>query len=168
MVPMVLSVVVLVWKVKERTIADEIAAQDPEEEPALDAGGKSAPMDKAVKRSLLFILFSVALWFMQRLYEGVRDSAYEIIQKKGATYYGIAMAVRRIAECIVRNERSILPVSSLIEGHYGLDGICMGVPTIIGSSGVQKVLDIPLSEEEQQKLTASADALKKVLDTIEL
>jgi len=105
---------------------------------------------------------------MQRLYEGVRDSAYEIIQKKGATYYGIAMAVRRIAECIVRNERSILPVSSLIEGHYGLDGICMGVPTIVGSSGVQKVLDIPLNEEEQQKLTASADALKNVLDTIEL
>jgi len=61
---MALSVVVLVWKVKERTIADEVAAQEPEEEPAFDAGGKPAPMDKAVKRSLLFILFSVALWFM--------------------------------------------------------------------------------------------------------
>lgn len=105
---------------------------------------------------------------MQRLYEDVRDSAYEIIEKKGATYYGIAMAVRRIAECIVRNEHSILPISSLIQGHYGLDGICMGVPTIVGSSGVQKVLDIPLSEEEQEKLAASADALKKVLDTIQL
>lgn len=105
---------------------------------------------------------------MQRLYEGVRDSAYQIIEKKGATYYGIAMAVRRIAECIVRNEHSILPVSSFIEGHYGLDGICMGVPTIVGSSGVQKVLDIPLSEEEQEKLSNSADALKKVLDTIQL
>ena len=105
---------------------------------------------------------------MQKLYEDVRDSAYEIIRKKGATYYGIAMAVRRIAECVVRNERSILPVSSLIQGHYGLNDICMGVPTVVGSGGVQKVLDIPLNEEEQQKLLTSANALKKVLDTLEL
>ncbi len=105
---------------------------------------------------------------MEKLYEGVRDSAYEIIERKGATYYGIAMAVRRIAECIQRNEHSILPVSSLIQGHYGLHDICMGVPTIVGSSGVEKVLDIPLSEEEQQKLLASAEALKKVLDTLDL
>ena len=105
---------------------------------------------------------------MRNLYESVRDSAYEIIRKKGATYYGIAMAVRRIAECIVRNEHSILPVSSLIEGHYGLSGVCMGVPTIVGSAGVEKVLDIPLSAEEQKQLLDSADALKKVLNTIEL
>lgn len=105
---------------------------------------------------------------MERLYEDVRDSAYEIIRKKGATYYGIAMAVRRIAECIVRNEHSILPVSSLIEGHYGLSGICMGVPTIVGSCGIQKVLDIPLNEEEQQKLAFSAAALKTVLDTLDI
>ncbi len=105
---------------------------------------------------------------MEKLYEGVRDSAYEIIERKGATYYGIAMAVRRIAECIQRNEHSILPISSLIQGHYGLQDICMGVPTIVGSSGVEKVLDIPLNEDEQQKLLASADALKKVLETLDL
>ena len=105
---------------------------------------------------------------MQQLYEDVRDSAYQIIERKGATYYGIAMAVRRIAECILRNEHSILPVSSLIQGHYGLQNICMGVPCIVGSSGVEKVLDIRLSEDEQQKLLASADALKKVLDTLDL
>jgi L-lactate dehydrogenase len=104
---------------------------------------------------------------MQRLYEDVRDSAYQIIEKKGATYYGIAMAVRRIAECIVRNEHSILPISSFIEGHYGLNGVCMGVPTIVGSSGVEKVLEIHLSDEEQQQLTSSAQALGKVLDTID-
>ncbi|WP_411676567.1 L-lactate dehydrogenase [Caproicibacter sp.] len=105
---------------------------------------------------------------MQKLYEDVRDSAYEIIQKKGATYYGIAMAVRRIAECIMRDERSILPVSSLIEGHYGLNGICMGIPTIVGSEGVEKVVDIGLSGDEQLKLLKSAESLKKVLDTLEL
>lgn len=105
---------------------------------------------------------------MQKLYEGVRDSAYEIIRKKGASYYGIAMAVRRIAECILRDERSILPVSSLIEGHYGLSGVCMGVPTIVGSKGAEKVLDIKLSPDEQQELQRSAAALKKVLDTLDL
>lgn len=105
---------------------------------------------------------------MQKLYESVRDSAYEIIRKKGASYYGIAMAVRRIAECILRNEHSILPVSSLIEGHYGLNGVCMGVPTIVGSGGVEKVLDIRLSPEEQAELQRSAEALKQVLDTLDL
>lgn len=105
---------------------------------------------------------------MQKLYENVRDSAYDIIKKKGATYYGIAMAVCRIAECIQRNEHSILPVSSLIEGHYGLDGVCMSVPTIVGSEGVEKVLDIQLSGDEQLKLLRSSEALKKVLDTLDL
>lgn len=104
---------------------------------------------------------------MQKLYEDVRDSAYEIIKKKGATYYGIAMAVRRIAECIVRDEHSILPVSSLIEGHYGLSGICMGIPAIVGSRGVEKVVDIGLSGEEQLKLLRSAQALQEVLGAID-
>ncbi len=105
---------------------------------------------------------------MQKLYEDVRDSAYEIIKKKGATYYGIAMSVRRISECILRDEHSILPVSSLIEGHYGLNGLCMGVPTIVGRKGIEKVLDINLSGEEQLQLMQSAEALKKVLDSLDL
>ena len=104
---------------------------------------------------------------MQKLYEDVRDSAYEIIKKKGATYYGIAMAVRRIAECIMRDEHSILPVSSLIEGHYGLSGVCMGIPAIVGSKGVEKVVDIGLSGEEQLELLRSAQALQKVLGAVD-
>lgn len=109
-----------------------------------------------------------AMHTMQRLYEDVRDSAYEVIAKKGATYYAIALAVRRIAECIVRDEHSILPVSSLIKGHYGLDGICMGLPAIVGRSGVEKVLDIPLNDTEQKNLLSSAETLKEVLDEIKL
>ena len=105
---------------------------------------------------------------MKELYDDVRGSAYEIIKKKGATYYGIAMSVRRIATCILRDERSILPVSSLIEGHYGLNGLCMGVPTIVGSGGIEKVLDINLSGEEQLELMHSADELKKVLASLDL
>lgn len=105
---------------------------------------------------------------MKELYDDVHDSAYEIIKKKGATYYGIAMSVRRIATCILRDERSILPVSSLIQGHYGLEGLCMGVPTVVGSDGIEKVLDINLSGEEQLELMHSADELKKVLASLDL
>ena len=105
---------------------------------------------------------------MERIYTDVRDSAYEIIEKKGATYYGIAMVVRRICESIIRNEHSILPISSLICGHYGLEDVCMGVPTVVGRNGAETVLDIPLNGLEQRKLMASADALRKVLDGIEL
>jgi L-lactate dehydrogenase len=102
------------------------------------------------------------------LYEEVKNSAYRIIEKKGATYYGIALSVRRICECIVRDEHSILSVSSLIQGHFGLTDLCMGVPTILGSKGVERVLDIGLNQEEQAELERSATALKQVLQEIQL
>ncbi|MBE6721440.1 L-lactate dehydrogenase [Caproicibacterium amylolyticum] len=104
----------------------------------------------------------------QLLYEEVKNSAYRIIEKKGATYYGIALSVRRICECIVRDEHSILSVSSLIQGHFGLTDLCMGVPTILGSKGVERVLDIGLNQEEQAELERSATALKQVLQEIQL
>lgn len=105
---------------------------------------------------------------MQKLYQDVRDSAYEVIQKKGATYYAVAMAVRRIAECIVRDEHSVLPVSSLIMGRYGLDDVCMGIPAIVGKNGVENVLDIPLNEDEQRNLISSAEKLKNVLNKLSI
>lgn len=67
---------------------------------------------------------------MQRIYEDVRDSAYEIIKRKGATYYGIAMAVARIAECIVKDEQAVLPVSVILEGAYGLSGLALSLSLI--------------------------------------
>lgn len=93
---------------------------------------------------------------LQHIYENVRDAAYSIIESKGATYYGIGMAVRRIAEAIVRDEHSVLPVTSLIQGHYGVDGICLGLPSIVGRNGVEAVLDIPLSADELARLQGSA------------
>jgi len=97
------------------------------------------------------------------IYESVRDSAYEVIERKGATYYGIAMAVMKIIVSIIRDEHSVLPVSCYIDGHYGLSDLCIGVPAIVGNEGVEKVLDIPLDEEEQQKLSASVQTLKNVI-----
>lgn len=102
---------------------------------------------------------------MDRIYRTVRDSAYEIIERKGATYYGVAMAVSRIAESIIRNEHSVLPVSSLMEGEYGLTDLCISVPTIVSAKGAEQVLEIPLSQEEKEKLQKSAAELKKVLDS---
>lgn len=102
---------------------------------------------------------------MDRIYRTVRDSAYEIIERKCATYYGVAMAVSRIAESIIRNEHSVLPVSSLMEGEYGLTDLCISVPTIVSAKGAEQVLEIPLSQEEKEKLQKSAAELKKVLDS---
>ena len=105
---------------------------------------------------------------MQKIYESVRDSAYEIISRKSATYYGIAMAVGRIAECIVKDEHSILPVSVALAGQYGLSNLALSVPSIVGKNGVEKVLEIPLSESENAALHASAAQMREVIKTLEM
>ncbi len=103
---------------------------------------------------------------LHRLYEEVRDSAYEVIKRKGATYYGIAMAVLRIVRAIIRDEHSVLPVSCYVQGHYGIDDLCVGVPAIIGERGIENVLDIPLSGKEQRLLQDSAQRLRSVLNDL--
>ena len=78
------------------------------------------------------------------------------------------MAVARIAESIVRDERSVLSVSSLMEGEYGLNDLCISVPTIVSQKGAEQVLEIPLSEKEQAELKKSAEELHKVLESLDL
>ena len=84
---------------------------------------------------------------MNRLYQEVRDSAYHIIERKGATYYGVAVAVKRIAEAIVKNEHAVLPISSLMQGEFGLSDLCLSIPTVVGNKGVEMVVDIYLDNE---------------------
>ncbi|WP_296875177.1 L-lactate dehydrogenase [Thomasclavelia sp.] len=105
---------------------------------------------------------------MERLAQEVRDSAYEIIERKGATYYGVAVAVKRIATAIVKDEHAVLPVSSLMQGEFGLNDICLSIPTVVGQNGVEKVVDIYLNNEENEKLQASAKALKEILADLDL
>lgn len=105
---------------------------------------------------------------MSRLYEDVRDSAYRIIERKGATYYGIAMAVARIAECLVKDEQAILPVSAGLHGEYGLTGLALSIPSVIGKNGIEKILEIPLSGSERAGLQDSAAQLKAVIDRLNL
>ena len=101
---------------------------------------------------------------METLAAGVKNSAYEIIDKKCATYYGIAMSVRRVCEAIVRDEKSILPVSSVQHGSYGIQDVALSLPAVVGKDGVETIVPIALSEEEIAALRASAQTLKDVLD----
>ena len=104
----------------------------------------------------------------RHIQEMVKNSAYEIIERKKATYYGVAMAVRRICEAIARDEKSILSISSLMEGQYGLTDICLSMPAIVGADGVEEKIPISLDEDEITKLMASARALKEIADSLDL
>ena len=101
---------------------------------------------------------------MEKIAEEVKNSAYEIIEKKHATYYGIAMSVRRICEAIIRDEKSILPVSSIQSGEYGIEKVALSLPAIVGRRGVEKVVPIELSESEKEQLVKSANTLKEVIE----
>ena len=105
---------------------------------------------------------------MDRMYRLVRDSAYEIIRRKGATYYGIAMAVGRIAECIVKDEHAVLPVSAVLDGQYGLKNLALSIPSIVGRRGLEEVLEISLSREEGEALFASARQLEEVIQSLQV
>ena len=100
---------------------------------------------------------------MYKIAEDVKNSAYEIIRKKKATYYGIAMSVKRICEAIVRNEKSILPVSSMLHGEYGIDGVSLSLPAIVGKDGFETHVPIQLSQDEIEKLQQSARILHDIL-----
>ena len=100
--------------------------------------------------------------------EKVKNSAYEIISRKRATYFGVAMAVKRICEVIVRDERSILPVSTAMTGAYGIDGVVLSMPCVVGKDGIETQVPIVLTDEEIKKLQKSADILKEIYSSIEL
>ncbi|MBZ9687156.1 L-lactate dehydrogenase [Clostridium estertheticum] len=97
------------------------------------------------------------------IYNDVKQAAYNVIEKKGATYYAVALAIKRIVEAILSNENSILTVSSMLKGEYGIQDVYMGVPTIIGRQGVKKTLQVKLSEDESAQLIESSKVLKSVI-----
>ena len=98
---------------------------------------------------------------MQRIADDVKNAAYEIIERKKATYYGIAMAVKRICECIVRDEKSVLPVSNRMHGAFGIEDITLSMPAVVGKNGVEVQMPITLSAAEEAALKKSAAILKQ-------
>lgn len=100
----------------------------------------------------------------RRIADEVRNAAYEIIKRKHATYYGIAMSVTRLCTAIMRDEKCVLPVSSLMVGEYGLSDICISMPTIVGRDGIECRVPISLDDDEFGELHRSAAALSDVID----
>lgn len=104
---------------------------------------------------------------LEKIHDGVVNAAYEIIEKKKATYYGIGMALNRLVRAIIDNENSILTVSAYLENKYNQDDIYIGVPAIINSKGVRELLELELSEEEQKKFDNSCKLMKEMRKEIE-
>jgi L-lactate dehydrogenase len=99
----------------------------------------------------------------KQIEESVRTSAYHIIGYKGATYFAVGQALMRITSAIVRNEKSVLTVSTVLDGELGLGKVCLGVPSIVGEAGVERILDLQLPRIEQEKLVHSANVLKQAI-----
>jgi L-lactate dehydrogenase len=93
----------------------------------------------------------------------VRESAYHIIEAKGYTSYGVSLAVLRISEAVLRNEMSLLTVSTLLRGEYGLRDLCISVPCLVGANGIERVLETDLSEDERGRLMESARVVSGAL-----
>ena len=102
----------------------------------------------------------------ERIAREVKDSAYHIINYKGATYYAIGMALVRIVGAILQDQSSILTVSAFLDGEYGLHDVCLGVPCVLGQAGVVKIVEAPLDMEEQKALEKSAASLKDALKNL--
>ena len=89
-------------------------------------------------------------------------AAYKIIAAKRATYYGIGMALRRVARAILQNEGSVLTVSAYLTGEYGQNDVNVGVPCVIGREGIRRVIELDLTEEEKDQFAASCNFLREV------
>lgn len=98
--------------------------------------------------------------------EQVRRAAPEVVRRKGHTSFAIGMCVRRICEALLRNERTVLAVSTLLQGEYGIAGVYMGTPCIVGKHGIEQVIELELNEREREGMKASADVLRRTLDDL--
>ena len=96
----------------------------------------------------------------------MKESAYHIINYKGATYYGIGMALVRIVGAILQDQRSVLTVSTFLDGEYGIGDVCLGIPTVVGQAGAIKVVEAPLTAQEQESLENSAHILQQALQDL--
>ena len=97
------------------------------------------------------------------VFYSVRDAAYHIIEKKGATFYGIAVSLARITKAIFNDENAILPLSVYLDGEYGQHDVFIGIPAVINRDGIRKAIEIPLTDVEKGNLQHSADTLRKVI-----
>ncbi|NLP50934.1 L-lactate dehydrogenase [Bacillus sp. RO1] len=103
---------------------------------------------------------------LNNLFVSVRDAAYQIIERKGATYYGIAMGLVRLTKAILQNENSILTVSAYLDGEYESEDIYIGVPAIVNRNGIREILQLDLSEKETEQFQHSVQVLSEIKDKV--
>ncbi|MEA4909472.1 MAG: L-lactate dehydrogenase [Chloroflexi bacterium] len=103
-----------------------------------------------------------------KIFTQTRDAAYEIINRKGATYYAVATGLLRIVEAILRDQGTVLSVSSLMQDYYGIDGVYLSLPTVIDRDGIKRVVRLKLEQEEIDGLKRSADILQTTIQQIDL
>lgn len=97
-----------------------------------------------------------------KIEDDVRNKAYEIINRKGATFYGVTTALMRISKAILRDENSVLPIGAPMNGEYGLNDLYIGTPAVVNASGVAKVIEVPLNDREKKAMAESAKQLEEV------
>lgn len=105
---------------------------------------------------------------LERIFKQTRDAAYEIIERKGATYYAVATGILRIVEAILRDQRTVLSVSSLMEDYYDIHDVCLSLPTVIDRGGVERVIRLQLNLEEIEGIRQSAKILKDTILQLDL
>jgi L-lactate dehydrogenase len=105
---------------------------------------------------------------MENIFLQTRDAAYHIIERKGATFYAVAAGLMRITEAILRDQSTVLSISSLINGYHGLTDVCFSLPTVIDRGGIEKVLHLELDKDEINKLRDSASVLKTTINNLGL
>ncbi|MDK2814170.1 MAG: L-lactate dehydrogenase [Thermoanaerobacter sp.] len=106
--------------------------------------------------------------FRDEIFNDVVRAAYTIIEKKGATYYAVALAVKRIVEAILKDEHSILTVSSPLTGQYGVTNVALSLPSVVGRNGIVNILELPLSQEEIDAFRRSAEIIKGVIQELDI
>ncbi|PIU40888.1 MAG: L-lactate dehydrogenase [Candidatus Omnitrophica bacterium CG07_land_8_20_14_0_80_42_15] len=103
-----------------------------------------------------------------KIFKEVKNAAYKIIEAKGSTYYAVGLALVKIVESILRDENSVLPVSTLINGYYGINDVCLSIPSVVNARGAERFLNLELSDIEQKQLKHSVETLKDIIRKIKL
>src|ERR1022692_512486 len=105
---------------------------------------------------------------MQKIFLQTRDAAYRIIERKGATYYAVAAGLMRITQAILRDQSTVLSISSLMNDYHGLTDVCFSLPTVVDRGGVEQVLHLELNQKEIDQLSHSATVLKATIKSLDL
>lgn len=105
---------------------------------------------------------------LNTIFEQVKNAAYEIIQRKGYTSYAIGLAVTDIVKAILRSQERILTVSSLVNGLYGIDDVCLGLPRVVNEKGILKTVNLTLNKTEEMQLQKSAKILREIFEQLKL